>query len=142
MVAGVVALGLLSVVPSSPPASANPGYVQLNIGAMSPQYLVDGCRYKIIYGNFGSAPFAGVRLYGGCSNVTVGVRTLNGTTETWTWGSTVVGTGTDGCGAYSAVQTNGPNPAYATGASIIGNTSFWLFYDYDGTDTQPIHSTC
>lgn len=141
-IVGVVALGLLSVGGLATPASADPGYVQLNIGVHSPQYLVDGCRYKIVYGNYGSAPVAGVRLYGGCSNVTVGVRSADGNGVHWTTSSVIDHTGTDACGAYSAIQANGPNPGYGTGAFILGNGSFWNFYDYDGDQTQPIHSLC
>jgi hypothetical protein len=139
---GVVALGLVSVGGVGEPAGADAGYVQLNIGVHSPQYSVDGCRYKIIYANYGSAPVAGVRLYGGCSNVNVGVRSADANGVHWTWSSTVAHTGTDSCGAYTAIQANGPNPGYATGASIIGNTSFWKFYDYDGDQTQAPHSLC
>lgn len=143
--AAAIAIGLVSMTSQVAPASADPGYVQLNNTTLSPQYLVNGCRYKIIYGNFGSASFAGVRLYGGCSDVTVGLRSINGPTPIWTWSSTVAGTGTDTCGAYTAIQENGPNPAYGIGAYILatGTTgAFWKFYDADGDQTQPIHSTC
>lgn len=141
-VVGAMALVLLAVGGLAPPASADPGYVQLNIGVHSPQYLVDGCRYKIVYGNYGNTPYAGVRLYGGCSNVIVGVRSSDANGVHWTWSSTIAHTGTDACGAYSAVQANGPNPGYGLAASIIGNGSFWLLYDYDGDQTQTIHSNC
>jgi hypothetical protein len=143
--AGAVALGLVSMGTPGAPAGADPGFVQLNIGVHSPQYSVNGCRYKIIYANYGSAPLAGVRLYGGCSNVIVAVRSSDANGVHWTPSSAVNHTGTDGCGSYTAIQAGGPVPGYATGASISGTGSggsFWKLYDYDGDQTQAPHSLC
>jgi hypothetical protein len=128
--------------PSAAPAGANLHDYGLAFNTLSIQYqsaYPTGCLFKVIFGNYGSAPYAGVRTYGGsaCTGIQVAIWSADSNGTRWTSSSTVAHTGTDGCGAYSAVQATGPNPGYGLRARVTFATGHVRHYADDGVEVQP-----
>ncbi|HYI60268.1 MAG TPA: hypothetical protein VEW93_00530 [Acidimicrobiales bacterium] len=134
---------------ASSPAGADPSYIQLPVASQSPQYQVNGCRYKIVYLNYGAVPIAALRTYystaAACVGASVAVQGQSGATKYWYWHDTANGysEGIDGCGAYRNIQAIGVANRYAVGAiaalpSAPGGGWFngWRFYGNDGTANQ------
>lgn len=97
-----------------------------------------GCLYRVAWGNFGPQAYAMVLLYNpsACGTFAVSIQYNAGLIAS---SVTVVGSGTDSCGSYQAIQVNAPVPSVAERAFIAftasGGYSRW--YDTDGTHTQP-----
>jgi len=148
---GAVALGLAAVVvatmTSASPAAADASYIQLAPGVQSPQYSVNGCRYKVVYTGYGTTPVAGASLYNSaCNGTIIGVKSADGSGVHWTQWTSGSHTGSDGCGTYTGLLVAGPDPGYAIGLYIwVPGGSFGSglrFYGYDGLQGQNIHSLC
>jgi hypothetical protein len=139
LVLGAVVLGSTGAAP----AGADPSDIDLEINHMSPQYRAGDCVYKIIYGNYGSAPYAGVRVYNTlCFGSAVVVKSADGNGIHYTSSQTVAHNGIDSCGAYWTIQATGPNPGYGIGARFHPADGGTLRYASDGTSSQPVYSTC
>jgi hypothetical protein len=140
LVLGVVMLGGAT----APPVQADPGFVPLAGNTWSPQYEVAGCKYRVVYLGYGSTPVGGVRYYGpalACRLVSISVRSADSNGVHWTSDTGSDGGGTDGCGAYTYVQVEGPNPGYATGVRFNFNKTS-MSYDGDGDTGQTPLSYC
>lgn len=128
------------------PAAADPSYIQLATNTMSPQYEVEGCRYRVMYGNFGVA-YAQMRIYNpsSCTGAGVAIVYHDGTglddeSRTFSQGYS---TGTDGCGSYRYIQATAPVAGVASHAvTSTGTFASFRAYSADGLAYQPVHSTC
>lgn len=155
----VMASALAVGVHGTPPAGADPAFTHLATNTLSPQYLVNGCKFRVRYGNFGSAAYAQLRVYpvgtsyASCATAGVSVGYHDGTTESSvseTFSTTTYVTGTDGCGAYREIQATTPVVAYATFALAAAPNdptdptwfNGWRFFSSDGQGTLPVNSTC
>lgn len=129
------------------PAGADPSFIYRPGASMSPQYQVNGCRYRIVYLNYGSQPVAALRTYYStavaCDGASVGVQAQNGATKYWYYYDSDDGytEGIDSCGAYRNIQVVGPQNRWSIGALAAlptDSTLFdgWRFYGYDGTANQ------
>lgn len=118
------------------PAGADFSDVHLSPNTMSPKWFGGtGCHIRIIYGNYGAAPFAGLRTYGsGCGGMAISIWSADGNGTRWTTSSTVAGTGTDGCGSYTAIQVTGPTPGYGLRARLTFPDGAREHFAADGTD--------
>ncbi|HEU5151184.1 MAG TPA: hypothetical protein VFU19_11840 [Iamia sp.] len=139
VLATVLALGS-----TAGPAGADPADVHLPLTTWSPQYSLGGCRYKLVYGNYGAAPFVAARFYNlsACGGALVAVTYLNSSGVSVNAVSTAIQTtGTDGCGAFEQILAVGTAPGIGfRGLVWVGTGLRW--YASDGLDTQPVHSTC
>jgi hypothetical protein len=144
LLASAAVLGALVLgAPTTSPAAAAPSDVGLAIGTLSGIHEVDGCVYRIIYGNYGSAPYAGILGYTTtCLGFTVSVRSADSNGTHWTPATEVAGNDVDDvCGLHYIIQANGPSPGYALGARIQGPTTT-VTYAYDGTTAPPVSDYC
>jgi hypothetical protein len=136
LVLGAVTLGS----PSASPVGADPSDVELEINTFSPFYREDLCLYRIVYGNYGSTPYAAIRGYSTyCIGMTVWAKTVDNNGTHWTSSDTVAFYDVDSCGLYYAIQATGPAPGYGIGARLDTGTTTWT-YSYDGEDTQTVDS--
>lgn len=144
LLATAAVLGTIVLGPTATaPVAAAPTDVGQAIGTFSAIHEIDGCVYRILYGNFGSAPFAAIRGYTStCIGFTVSVRSADSNGTHWTPTTTVAGHGIDDvCGSYYAIQANGPVPGYGIGARIQGPTTT-VTYAADGLAAAPVSDYC
>jgi hypothetical protein len=144
-VVGVIALMVALVLgsPVAEPAGADPADVHLASGTWSPQYNLGGCLYKMAWGNFGPVALTVVRFYNlsACGGAIVAVQYFDGTGVYDAVSGTVIGTGTDACGAFQEIHAAGPNPsAGLRGLVWVGAGYRW--YAGNGTASQSPHSLC
>ena len=126
------------------PAGANPGDVYLPSGtAMGNLYDLGGCRYQLVWGQFGPAPVVLARFYNlsACGGALVAIYYYDSSgTLTNASSQTVVLTNTSSCGTFQQIQANGPPPGIAVRALVwVGAGA--RFYANDGTASQP-YTTC
>lgn len=145
-VSAVLLAGALAVGMQAAPASAHPSYNTLPTNTWSPQYNVNGCLYKVHYGNYGSIAYAQMRIYNPttCGAAAVALGFHDGTTQDQVLKTFASGyyTGGDGCGSYREVQATAPRAGYATHATTIVTDGSvpWSgikAYSSDGLVNQP-----
>jgi len=131
----VAALALGSTVAPAP-VGADPADVGLAKNTMSYKYDLGGCRYKVMWGNFITTPYAKVFIYNPtvCGTTLVGIYYSGVTTSSFASSTTVVSTGSDGCGAYSVIQAD--NPAGNATRALVWTSTGGRNYDTDGTVIQ------
>lgn len=148
---GFAVVTLVASASGSSPAGADPGFINLPFNQMSPQYEVNGCRYRVMYLAFGSAPVALLRTYNsGCEGSSVAIQSVDGNGRHVTFHpGGGVSTGTDGCGSYEEIAATGPAPGYAIGliAALPGAPggplfNGWRGYSADGLQGQTINAFC
>lgn len=139
----VMALAVFGA-PGAAPAGANVHDVHLGYNTMSPKWFAGtGCHIRISYGNYGAAPFAGLRTYGsGCGGLAISIWSADSNGTRWTTSSTVAGTGSDGCGSYSAIQATGPAPGYGLRARLTFPDGSQEHFAADGTDVFTAGISC
>jgi len=151
MAVGVVAMVAMGL--GASPAGADPAYITRPTNVMSPQYEVNGCRYKVMYGNFGGDAYAQLRIYNpsGCvgSSISIIYNAGSGNQTETVYLSGGYGTGSDGCGSYRWIQATAPVTAYAIAALAAlphdpggGWFNGWRFYSADGLQGQTAYSLC
>ncbi len=135
----VVALALAPVT-TSPPAGADPADVFLPKNTMSPKYGLGACRYKVMWGNFITSPYAKVHLYNPatCGTTVVLVELVHNGVPGSASSSTIVGTGSDACGPYSIIQADA-SAGNATRA-LVWMSAGLRWYDTDGTAGQTAYA--
>jgi hypothetical protein len=125
------------------PASAAVSYFRHPSNQLSRQFRDGSCIYKIIYGNFGSSPYATAHFYSGVCNsgsrqpeVYVEYQPNSGQTKS---GSATGGI--DGCGAYIAYSAVGPAGHIATNMWVyFPATDNWKYFGSTGNPTVPATS--
>ena len=140
----LVMAATVSGAPGAAPAGADVHDVDLSPNTMSPKWFAGpSCHIRISYGNFGAAPFAGLRTYGsGCGGLAISIWSADGNGTRWTASSTVAGTGTDSCGSYSAIQATGPSPGYGLRARLTFSDGSREHFAADGTDVFTAGFSC
>ncbi len=135
------------------PASAAVSSFRYPVMKLSPQFRDGSCRYKIIYGNYGSVPFAIVHAYDGGACIQgdrkpfVVVAYVNHRQELKHANSGHFSAGvrgSDRCGWYTAFQATGEANHIATNMSVAfpvtGNLK--LFRPNKGQATVPARPYC
>lgn len=142
--AGLTAILLLASSPAGAiPSAANSEKLGHNV--MSPMLSNSGCQYKVQFGNYGSATFAKLRLYGGsCTGFFVRGIAKSSPTVGWNFGdsSTPWTGGTDGCGSYfEQLQVEGAT-SIGTGAQVIYAGGYTRTFRLDGQEGTVTGPTC
>ena len=112
---------------------------------LSRQFRDGSCLYKIIYGNFGSVPYATVHLYGGVCNSgqQQPLVVVDAQPDSQRWYSRSPSGGQDACGGYIAFQAAGTPGHIATNMWVyFPATDSWKRFGSTGQTTVPASPFC